>query len=144
LRPARPGSGFRPATGGRPPPGATEAAKGLVLAVIVPLDAPADDGLVDAVERALTPVLTETGAAPLASFVTEASPNTYPALPVREGEHVVVASSLLAAGTEEERHVAADRFRRWQRDAMADLVPRVNGSPQVLALSPTARSELHG
>lgn len=145
LRPARPDSGFAIDGDGRPPPGATGTAEGLVVATVVPLDAPADDGLAVAVERSLRPVLAETGASLLASFVTERSPNTFPALPVREGEHVVVAFSLLPDRVDDERRVAAlDRFRRWRGEAAVAVARSVRGSPDVLALAPTARSGLHG
>ncbi len=90
LRPARPTSGFALGSSDRPPPGTTGVPAGLVVATIYSVDGLADGGFVDFFERALAPVLTETGAAILASFVTEPCPNTFPRLPVREPEHVFV------------------------------------------------------
>jgi hypothetical protein len=54
---------------------------------ICSLDAPAN---VESLTRTLLPALADAASPSLATFVEEPSENTFPALPVRTGEHVVV------------------------------------------------------
>ncbi len=144
LRPASPASGFS-LESGRPSPGASEVPRGLVLATIYYLDTPADYDFVDFFEQTLKPVLIDNGASVLAYFVTERSANTFPALPVREGEHVFVWFARFQDQTDYEHHVIAlSQSPRWNGEVSEELARRLKGVPAVLKLSPTARSELHG
>jgi hypothetical protein len=90
LRPARAGSGFVLENLDRPPRGADEVRRGFVVAAIHDLAGADLGGFVDFFEAELRPTLVDAGASILAYFVTESSPNDYPALPVREGESVFV------------------------------------------------------
>lgn len=145
LHPARPGSGFPAETRGRLPIDSPEAAVGLVVATTYYLDAPADPELIDFFEQTVVPVVTESGARVLASFVTEASPNTYPGLPVREGEQVFVWFALYRDSAEYEGClVALGRSERWKREVEGGLGRWVKGAPEVLRLAPTGRSRLRG
>lgn len=143
LRPARPASGFPLDHGQRPPRGARERPKGLVVTTIYYLDAPAGADFIDFFEGALEPALRDAGASILAYFVTESSANTFPALPVREGESVFVWFSRFGDHAAYEHHVAAlAQSWRW-RGEIADALARcLKGPPDVLKLSPTARSQL--
>lgn len=132
LRPQRPGSGFSADLGPRPPRDATASGPGLVTATIYSLDAPAGGAMVAYFDRTLVPALTGSGATILGIFVTEPSPNTFPALPVRESENVFVWIAGFADAT-------AAGFELPDGDA-----PGVNASPQRLRLIPTARSRLTG
>ena len=144
LRPARPESGFPVEDGKRPPPGAIEPPGGLVVATVYSFDAPPGADFLDFFERDLRPVVTDAGASILAYFVTENSANNYPALPVREGEHVFVWFSLFEDEAAYEQHAAAlSRSRRWSEVSEA-LARRVKGPPEVRKLSPTARSRVRG
>jgi hypothetical protein len=144
LRPARPASGFL-LEGHRPPPDANEVPKGLVVGTIYYLDALAGDDFVDFFERALSPVLMDTGASVLAYFVTERSANTFPALPVREGEDVLVWFSRFRDQAAYEDHTAAlCKSPRWRGEISQELTRLLKRTPEVLKLSPTARSQLHG
>ncbi len=139
LHPARPGSGFALAARTRSPRGASAERGDIVTATVAPI-APADVGLVDFVEREVVPVLAETGAPVEATFVTDSSPNTFPALPVREGEHVLVWLSRFPDRTAHDRHVAAlAASPRW-REVSRTLQHRLTAPPQSLVLSPTPRS----
>jgi heme-degrading monooxygenase HmoA len=100
---------------------------GIVAATICHLDGGATEAFVEAFRNAL-PHLDPTGSSVVGAFVTETSPNTFPALPVREGENVLVWLS---------------------RPENADGPPPATGlehllqrPPEVLRLSPTARSRL--
>ena len=144
LRPARPESGFPVDDSERPPPGASEAPGGLVVAAVYSFDAPAGADFLDFFERELRPVVTDAGASILAYFVTEESANNYPALPVREGEQVFVWFSLFEDEAAFEQHAAAlAGSRRW-REVSEALARRVAGPPEVRKLSPTARSLVRG
>jgi hypothetical protein len=132
LRPAAPSSRFgalppRPAASGDHAPAVT------LLATICPLDRPADAG---ELERILIPRLAAAATPALALLVEEPSENTYPALPVRAGEHVVVwfQRSPDAAGERASIDAAAD----LARDVLAHMV----GPPVQLRLDPTPRSRL--
>jgi hypothetical protein len=106
LRPARQESAFA-LEDERVPRG------GFVLAVVMPLDAVASF---------------EKDGSLLGSFVTEESENTFPSLPVREGERVFVSFAGFA-----------------DRDGLEHAAERyADGAAQVLRLEPTSRSLLHG
>jgi len=141
LRPARPTSGFSLGHEERPPRGATQLPRGMLAATICHLDAPADSGFLEFFERALAPLLADAGAPARAMFVTEESPNNFPGLPIREGEHVFVWFSRFPDRAAYERHAAAlAGSPRWA----GALASRLQRAPEVLRLSPTARSRLHG
>ncbi|HJU87492.1 MAG TPA: hypothetical protein VJ788_09000, partial [Gemmatimonadota bacterium] len=136
LKPARPDTAFRveaadAATGGRAVDASAPAA---VLAAIYRLQAPADTARVEEFERRVAPVLQEDGVRLEAIFVTEPAENTFPRLPVREDENV-----LVWFGT-----VERDEPRgRWP--ALAERCRLGGQRPEVLELEPTARSILgHG
>jgi hypothetical protein len=144
LRPARPSAGFVP-EGERPPPGAVDVSSALIVATTCPLAPANEDDFVEFFADMLAPALADAGATILASFVTEHSPNTFPRLPVREGENVFawfMGFSHLAAY---ERHRAAlARAPRWSTEIAPALARHVEGTPEVRRLSPTARSRLQG
>jgi quinol monooxygenase YgiN len=145
LRPAHAESGFPLDKSHRPPPGAREVPGGLVIATICSLDAPAGDDFVDFFDQVLKPLLIDAGASILACFVTEDRANNFPALPVREGENVFVWFSQFRDPAAYERHVAAlAGFPRWGGEISQELARRLKGLPEVLKLSPTARSQLRG
>lgn len=143
LRPARPESGFTPEGGKRPPAGGPSAVAGdLVVATLYHLDGPGDD-FAGLFERTLRPVLEDAGASVRASFETESSANNFPALPVREGERVFVWFSSFRDPAAHDRHAASlGCSRRWREIFEGELAPRLRRPPEVLRLSPTARSLL--
>lgn len=144
LRPAGPESGFLIQSGNRPPPGANATSPGLVTATIYYFDAPMNDDFLVFFERRMKPALIDAGVPILAYFVTEGSANTFPRLPVRQGENVFIWFSRFQDQTTYERHLAVlGRSRRW-RAASEALAHRLKGSPEILRLAPTARSQLHG
>ena len=116
LRPASPDSTFRLDTSTRAA-GAGGEGPGVVTATILDLDG-ADPAA--ALERVEHPE----GGSLLGCLVTEPSPNTFPALPVREGENVLVW------------------FAGYPERSALDLAsPEAR---QLLRLAPTSRSLLHG
>jgi quinol monooxygenase YgiN len=145
LRPARAASGFSLEPSHRPPPGANEVPPGLVIATTYYFDAPVSVDFVDFFKRTLTPAVTGAGSSILAYFVTEQSANTFPALPVRAGEHVLVWFARFSDQAAYEQHVVAlAQSQPWRDEVSAELARRLKGAPEVLKLSPTARSLLHG
>jgi hypothetical protein len=136
LRPPAGTSGFGPQPP-RPAPGARMPAS-IVVATICSLEGPADLAVVD---RELLPALATTGSPALATFIEEPSENTFPALPVRTGEHVLVWIQRMGASGP-----AADHSRDGQLRAAAavarDLLPNLAAAPVQLRLEPTPRSRL--
>ncbi|MBO9661578.1 NIPSNAP family protein [Dokdonella sp.] len=137
LRPARSGSGFALGDTRRAAFGAVAPPCGMVVAMIwqLPLRVGAD--FVELFERRVAPRLLDAGATPLASFVSEHAANTFPALPVREGENVLVCF----AGFDDEAHWRS-RFGDLPRGSNARR--GAAGDPHILRLAPTARSLLRG
>jgi hypothetical protein len=72
----------------RPPAGHAPAPPSRVLVTLYYRDRPFGPDFTDFFERQARPVLTATGATPLSCLRTEYAENTFPALPVRTGEHV--------------------------------------------------------
>ena len=94
-------------------------------------------------ERTLVPHLVENGASLLATLVTESSPNSFPRLPVREGEPVF---TCLARWQDEQ---AAADFEKcfsassgWRDKAPGSVLPALMRKPERLRLVPTLRSAL--
>jgi len=104
LKPAWEGAGF--------PGGGTGATGGgRVLATIYYCDGPVPEQFIAAFREAIP------AKGSLACFVTEASPNSFPALPVREGENVLVRFALdadaqpLPSGVERHLSKPVERLR---------------------------------
>jgi quinol monooxygenase YgiN len=143
LRPAHAESGFSFDNSNRPPLGADKVPKGLVVATIYYFDAPVGEDFVEFFDQVLKPMASDAGASILAYFVTENSVNSFPALPVREGENVFVWFSRFRDQAAYERYVAGlARSPHWSGEISKELARRLKGHPEVLQLSPTARSLL--
>ena len=122
LRPIAPSTGFEPQPR-RPAQGRDDPAARFAV-TICSLSLPAEP---DVLIRALLPALGEMTPPSLATFVEEPSENTFPALPVRTGEHVVVLV----------QRVVDDN---WPAPIELDLA--LDAPPLQLRLAPTARSRL--
>ncbi|QBB69732.1 NIPSNAP family containing protein [Pseudolysobacter antarcticus] len=144
LRPARADSGFAAATSLRSAADSIDIPKGFVVANLYYFDAPVSDDFLDFFERALKPEFMHNGANLLGAFVSERSVNTFPALPVREGENVFACFALFADEAAYERYVAAlEKSASWHDKIKPALLPRLKNAPEVLRLTPTARSQIH-
>ena len=140
LRPARPTSGFSLKEGRHSSDGDT-VERGLATATIYYFDAPVTLDFIHYFEAVLEPALTESGALILAYFVTDDSPNTFPALPVREGEYVFIWFAGFQDQAAHERHKAA---LARSSEISKELTSRLARKPEQLRLSPTSRSRLRG
>ena len=134
LKPLPGTAGFQ--LGGRRPVGSEGAGGGVVLAVVHRVSG-ADDPLVARFQNQIAPRLAKAGSSPVAAFVTETSANTFPRLPVREGEQVLVWLAILP-------DAAALDAALTQAQSDPDLEGLFASVLQVLRLQPTARSRLHG
>lgn len=144
LHPALPNSGFALGRRRRAPIGASELPNKLVIATIYYFDAPADNDLVNLFVHTIAPIWTAAGALILAHFVTENSVNDFPLLPVREGEQVLVCFTSFANNDAYERHIIVlSRSHEWRHEIFDELTRRFKKAPEVLKLSPTARSLLY-
>jgi len=145
LRPLVVADGFIPDADSRPLPGSRDAGEELVVIMLWYCTAPAAEGFAGFFAQQLAPLLDECAAPVVASFVTEYSTNSFPALPVREGEHVLACMTRFADHAAHARHVAAlTRSSPWQA-AHADALTHYLMRPaETLRLAPTARSLLRG
>ena len=140
LRPAWPGAGLSFDAHRRPPVGSTDPQRGVLQVTVLSLMGPADlERLVFARER-LVPALRAAGAGALGCYVTEPAPNTFPRLPVREGESVLV---VLAMFDDAAAQRSFERSANWQSELAPALSRGLTLAPRTLRLEPTARSALH-
>jgi hypothetical protein len=143
LRPASARSGFPAPCVERQPASDTKSPASVILATIYYRDHPFDDEFLKFFDSRARPALAEAGAAPLACLQTEYAENTFPALPVRTGEHAFIwfarFSSTARARAYEDRLSHSDW---WQEKALPGLSQMVTGATEQLRLSPTARSLL--
>jgi hypothetical protein len=145
LRPARPTSGFSLENLKRPPVGSEEVPTSLVVATIYYFADPVTPDFINFFEDTLRPMAESLGATVSASFVTENSENTFPALPVRAGENVFVWFATFPDLAAYENYVAAlSRSEQWRDEVSTALARYLEKAPEVLRLSPTARSQLRG
>jgi hypothetical protein len=145
LHPAHPTSGFLLKREHRPPPGNRTVQNGLVIATIYYFATPVDSNFISYFENTIQPVLIEAGANILAYFITEDSPNNFPALSVREGEYVFVWFAGFPDRDAYKSHLAKLReSQRWNDEIPKFLEKHLQGMPEVLRLAPTPRSWLTG
>ena len=91
----------------------------------------------------MKPAVIGSGATVVAYFVTEHSENTFPALPVREGENVFVWFARFNDAPAYERYLAAlTQSPRWRDEISKELARRFKRAPEILKLSTTTRSLL--
>jgi hypothetical protein len=143
LHPATPTSGFWFGNKKRPRVGSNEARSELIMATIYYFDAPVEPAFVEFFEKTMKPAVIGSGAAVLSYFVTEHSENTFPALPVREGENVFVWFARFDDPAAYERHIAAlTQSPSWRDEISRELSRGLKRAPEILKLSPTTRSLL--
>jgi len=144
LRPCSAQAGFPAPADPRPAPGVPAASPpGLVLATVWYAHDPFDAAFLDFFERRVHPVLTETGAEPLACLQSEHATNTFPALPVRTNEEVFVWFARFPDEARLADHLNRLRnSRSWRDDVLPNLSKRWARDPQRLRLAPTDRSLL--
>ena len=140
LRPAAPATGFA-LDDALPAPGETRDA-GLIVATVYAFDAPVDLDFLDFFAADLQPAFAAAGARTIASFATEHAPNTFPRLPVREGEHVFAWFARFADAAAHAAYREALVAQPGWRALAVSLARRLQGPPQVLRLAPTPRSRL--
>jgi len=143
LRPADADSAFAAPTARRPAAGAAARPPSRISATIYSLDAPVDTDFKRFFVSEIEPALAGAGARTIARYETEPSENTFPRLPVREGEHVFVwfgAFADEAALRQCEARLATSA--RWTDELRPDLMSRLASPPERLILEPTARSQL--
>jgi len=137
LRPANGRAGFDLGGHRRKKLDEVPSESGIFALVIYHLKSPAEDGFLDIFASKLLPRLATLRAASIATLVTEASPNSFPRLPVHEGAKVLV--SLLRLGG------SAD-FADVRACVLAAEDARIAGQlrepPYVSHLTSTARSLL--
>jgi hypothetical protein len=145
LRPALSTSGFSLENMKRPPVESDEVPTSLVVTTIYYFEGPVAPDFINFFEHTLRPVAASFGATISAHFVTENSENTFPALPVRAGENVFVWFSTFQDSAIYENYVAAlSQSERWRGEVSVGLTRYLDRAPEILKLSPTARSRLRG
>jgi quinol monooxygenase YgiN len=145
LRFAHPTSGFSLNNEARLPPSRHAIPAGFVAATIYYFRKPVDSNFISYFENTIQPVLMEAGANMLAYLVTEDSPNTFPALPVREGENVFVWFAGFPDQDAYKSHLAKLRESKlWKYEIAKSLKEHLHGKPELLRLAPTTRSRLTG
>jgi hypothetical protein len=138
LRPAWPGAGID--TGERPRASAASSPPGLIDATVFHLHEPATQPLLNFCRDVMSPALRRGSALALGWYVSEATPNNFPRLPVREGECVLVGVAIFvdAAG-----HEAFVRSGAWARKVEPALAAWLSRPAERLRLAPTSRSAIH-
>ena len=138
LRPARDGMRYT-LPRGRPGLGAPETDRGIVELEILTLEAPPDDATIEDFAGVFAARLEQAAAHLLGCLITEESENTFPALPVREGENVLV---WLVGYPDRDAFDSALHVRAEMK-AAASQWPQLRAIDG-LRLTPTARSLLDG
>lgn len=118
---------------------AATAGPSMVAATIYPVDG----SFAGFFEQRMAPVLEENGARLLGHLETEPAENTFPQLPVREGENVFV---WLASFDDPQAYRAhldrLDHHQEWSAEILPQLTKRLTTTPQHLRLLPIPNSRL--
>lgn len=143
LKPARTRSGFRFDAANRPMMDAPETAGGIIIATLYSFDMPVDARFIEFFEADIACVVRDAGAPVLAYFVTEPSENSFPQLPVREGEHVFVWLTSFAGEGAYAAYQSALANGQGRTETLATALRGWLSRPEeVLELTPSRRSLL--
>ncbi|MFC4853209.1 NIPSNAP family protein [Actinophytocola glycyrrhizae] len=113
----------------------------LVTVTLYHLPSGGEDAFLDFFADAVRPLLTETGAPPLAVLRTLRAENNFPALPVREDANVVAWVGSFRGPDDLAEHVRLlGRETRWTHDTLPELTRQLGRPPEQLQLAPTSRS----
>jgi hypothetical protein len=124
---------------------AASASLRLVVAEIHYLDRAAAAAFAAFFATEMQPLIVAAGARPLATLITEPSANSFPRLPVREDVTVLVSLLGFAdAAAHDAYRAALAAGPDWRAKAPEPLLRQFARKPEVLRLSPTARSWLGG
>ncbi len=116
---------------------------GLLIANICSFAAPVEERFVNFFTCEVAPALRASGATLLAQFVTEPSENTFPALPIREGEHVFVwFASFAGEAAYRTYQIALAHNESWNTVVAPTLRGWLAEPEYVLELTPCRRSLL--
>ena len=141
LRPVNTASGLETRRANRPKVDATSIPPGLTVVTIYTILPHASAGFVDFFDRIVSPEMIASGAPPCAALETEPNENTFPRLPVREGEHAFVWFAQFDDVRAYERHLARLRAsREWSEWKRALLQERLYAPVERWRLTRTARS----
>jgi len=101
------------------------------------------DDFLDFFSAAVRPLLTDTGAPPLAVLRTLAAENNFPPLPIRENENVVAWVASFPDAERLREHVRQlGNEPRWTYDVLPALTRQLARPAEQLQLAPTDRSLL--
>ncbi|RKH07983.1 NIPSNAP family protein [Corallococcus sp. CA053C] len=143
LRPVRPDTGLEHPGPPRPSPGTEARPDSRVELTLCFLKAPADEGLTAFFEQRVHPVLADTGAVHRGLFQTEPAPNTFPALPVRTGEHVFAWLTVFLTAVQHREHLRRRAgSKAWTEQVLPGLEAWLIRPLEHLTLAPTSRSQL--
>jgi hypothetical protein len=141
LRPVGAGADFPATRAGRPPAG-SGAPCSVFTAVIHLLREPVDAGFLHWYATEVEPLLEQAGSRRLALLETESAANTFPRLPVREGEFALVRFSRFRdEATLSAVHRRIEQSPMWTT-VTSSLRERLVAAPLILRLQPTPRSAL--
>ncbi|MFE9574863.1 NIPSNAP family protein [Nocardia sp. NPDC006044] len=140
LQPASAASGFV-LPDARPGVRATDLPESRALATIYYLDSPREE-FIEFFDNRVRPVLAATGAPPIACYVTDPTPNTFAALPVRRASVFVWFALFDNAARRAEHFDQLDASQVWGTEVRHELAKRISGPIERLRLAPTARSLL--
>jgi NIPSNAP len=141
LRPVSDSGEFKVRHDARANPGPGAAAGRVIGATIHYFDSAVEQEFNHAFEQIVRPSAESLGATIVGCFLTETAENTFPGLPVREGEHVFVWFSRLSDEA---------TFYKLRARLIESTFPRLRNQtgltvrhpPELLGLLPTARSAL--
>lgn len=118
-------------------------ATSLVTVTIYHLPPGGEQAFCEFFDGQVRPLLTATGAEPVACLRTLRAENNFPALPVREDENVVAWVASFDGAEQHHEHVQhLGREPRWTHDVLPALTRQLARPPQQLQLAPTSRSLL--
>lgn len=145
LRPSPGTRGFTFQNGNRPRLTTSSKQAGFVAATIYYFDKPVTPSFTHYFENTIKPITMAAGATVLAHFVTEDSPNTFPQLPVREGQYVFVwFAGFPDADAYKSYLIQLRESKIWKEEIEPFLHHQLQGKPEILRLTPTPRSRLTG
>jgi hypothetical protein len=134
-------SGLARDNASRPNVDATAIPPGLTVVTIYTIVPHASAGFAGFFDRMIAPEMIATGATPCGMFETEPSENTYPRLPVRDGEHAFVWFAQFDSVGAYNTHVARlSTSREWTEWKQALLEERLSAPVEQWRLTRTARS----